>query len=717
MVATSSAGQSHHSTANSATADAPRRKHKPSHIITSIKQPFLLSSSSLTGNSADQRLSDNNSTTKPDSIRPQSISGQDSRTKSEPHSAPVYNGEGEVLLGGTASSSQLRLRSRAQHHHHHHRPLVKRCLESLTLFSPTSLTVSIQSQNRQSPRTPMIINPTSTQNIPAKSRWFTFEFAIYWIVLAYSLKLIINAAINLSQAEHPNYDSYKHKLSKGWILDRKIDNSDSQYRRFRLGLPKLGLLLIAYLILSKLSQRLLRLKRVHFQSISSAVILTALHGTSVIKILVIVSLNYLISRLSFSSPLNRLPSVLIWTTNLIILFANDYWDGYRFSHLSNSLGFLDNGLYRGLIPRWQIGFNISMLRLISYGLDYQWAAQTNFATLTRSVEPEVEKERAKINRCQSDYDFQIYFNYIFYPPLYIAGPIITFNNFVSQMKKRPSTITVSAILGYTGRFMLCFLTLEWILHYMYMVAIKDARAWQGDTPFELGILGYWNLIIIWLKLLIPWRFFRLWSLLDGIDPPENMIRCMSNNFSTLEFWRSWHRSYNLWIVRYLYIPLGGSKNMIPSTIIVFTFVALWHDLSFKLLTWGWLVSFFVLPEVIAKKIFSKYSYQSQPWFRHLVALGGTLNVMTMMSANLVGFSIGTDGVKFMWQELLGSWSGLRVLFAILKDHKFYLNLPIFEHEHLTSDISLSSGVVLYLLGRLRQGKEYLGSVNLVVRMI
>ena len=53
-----------------------------------------------------------------------------------------------------------------------------------------------------------------------------------------------------------------------------------------------------------------------------------------------------------------------------------------------------------------------------------------------------------------------------------------------------------------------------------------------------------------VQLLIPWRFFRLWALLDGIDPPENMIRCMANNYSTLGFWRSWHRSYNLWTVRY-----------------------------------------------------------------------------------------------------------------------------------------------------------------------
>lgn len=54
---------------------------------------------------------------------------------------------------------------------------------------------------------------------------------------------------------------------------------------------------------------------------------------------------------------------------------------------------------------------------------------------------------------------------------------------------------------------------------------------------------------IHIQLLIPWRFFRLWALADGIDPPENMIRCVTNNYSTLGFWRSWHRSYNLWIVR------------------------------------------------------------------------------------------------------------------------------------------------------------------------
>ncbi|WAR52822.1 hypothetical protein PtB15_2B250 [Puccinia triticina] len=51
--------------------------------------------------------------------------------------------------------------------------------------------------------------------------------------------------------------------------------------------------------------------------------------------------------------------------------------------------------------------------------------------------------------------------------------------------------------------------------------------------------------------------------------------------------------------------------------------------------------------------------------QHLVALGGAANVLSMMSANLVGFSIGVAGVQMMWRELLGSWAGLQVLAAIL----------------------------------------------------
>jgi D-alanyl-lipoteichoic acid acyltransferase DltB (MBOAT superfamily) len=153
--------------------------------------------------------------------------------------------------------------------------------------------------------------------------------------------------------------------------------------------------------------------------------------------------------------------------------------------------------------------------------------------------------------------------------------------------------------------------MELVLHYVYVVAISKTRAWEGSSPFQLSMISYFNLQIIWLKvlrlhprvnvqLLLPWRFFRLWAMADGIETPENMLRCMSNNYSALAFWRAWHRSFNRWIIRYIYIPLGGSHRPILNTLAVFTFVAFWHDISLKLLAWGWLVTLFILPEVLAR---------------------------------------------------------------------------------------------------------------------
>ena len=189
------------------------------------------------------------------------------------------------------------------------------------------------------------------------------------------------------------------------------------------------------------------------------------------------------------------------------------------------------------------------------------------------------------------YIFSTYLSYILYPPLYIAGPIMSFNDFLWQVRpppppskttdskthtqhRRPITNLSTPALTYFLRFLANLLVMELILHFMYVVAIKDTRAWIGASPAQIAMVGFWNLIIVWLKviplpistlkktsflptlkqLLIPWRFFRLWALIDGIDPPENMVRCMANNYSALGFWRSWHRSYNLWIVRSVPIP-------------------------------------------------------------------------------------------------------------------------------------------------------------------
>jgi D-alanyl-lipoteichoic acid acyltransferase DltB (MBOAT superfamily) len=145
-----------------------------------------------------------------------------------------------------------------------------------------------------------------------------------------------------------------------------------------------------------------------------------------------------------------------------------------------------------------------------------------------------------------------------------------------------------------------------------------------------------------------------------------MIRCLSNNPSTIAFWRGWHRSYNKFLVRYIYIPLGGASSRtwvetvrtIFNYVVVFTFVALWHDIKLNLLIWGWLIVLFMMPEIIAGILFPRKKWENNlTAYRVLCGFGVVGNLMMMMMANLVGFAVGVDGLKSIIHGIFRDYSG------------------------------------------------------------
>ena len=79
-----------------------------------------------------------------------------------------------------------------------------------------------------------------------------------------------------------------------------------------------------------------------------------------------------------------------------------------------------------------------------------------------------------------------------------------------------------------------------------------------------------------------------------------MAKCMSNNCSLESFWRGWHSSFNRWILRYLYLPMGGRQYRLANVWVVFLFVAAWHDLEPKLLVWALLNGAFYALEAISR---------------------------------------------------------------------------------------------------------------------
>lgn len=594
-------------------------------------------------------------------------------------------------------------------------------------FDVTKLTVDVPAPGGGS-ATSSSSSSASQEPPPGPSRWRSKEFCVYYALFLLVVPRMAKATVDLSKGacsssivlelELTLVHSVASQLSfllastGAWVAlwlacrtsERRVtvtteltmpaqDVSDHQWNTFRGNVPVLLALVAlwmgcraAYLAMrsSRLAPDALVRSRTRFVLACTIPLLVVFHGASVFKIFLLLALNFAVAQLASARDerLRRVAPLATWALNLGVLFANELCDGYKFQHLHPSLAALDAEWASGRLPRWHISWNITMLRLVSFNLDYYWAVrgERSERASSRSTSRSLDLQ---------EYTFANYVAYALYPPLYVAGPIITFNAFQRQTREWATEKTDEQarrrmLVSYAVRWVACALTMEVILHSMYVVAIKDSArdrhgAWANDTPFELSMIGFWNLIVVWLKLLIPWRFFRLWALLDGIDPPENMVRCMANNYSTLGFWRSWHRSYNLWVVRYLYVPLGGSSNAFLSTLVVFTFVALWHDLSLKLLAWGWVITLFIGPEMLARRLVPASKYATAWWYHYLASVGGVANIIMMMTANLIGFALGTDGTAYMWRQIIGTSAGIR--FMVVATICLYIAVQImFEYR-------------------------------------
>lgn len=548
------------------------------------------------------------------------------------------------------------------------------------------------------------------------SRWNSLEFYGYYLFLFFLIPYMFWVAYDVSRPSDPRYSKFEHLLVPGWISGRMVDASDPQYHTFRVNLPAMTALLVLHPLSrrawnaifplptsakssSEMADERLR-QRASFDFAFALLFLVILHGFSAAKVLLILYANYSIA---MRTPKHLLPAAT-WSFNIGTLFANELCQGYKFKTMAllvagtfsdtgsgagpllvSTGGWLDS--WGGIMSRWEILFNITVLRLISFNLDYYWSLDRRSLS---PVEKQLdvanlsEKERVSTPSKPTDFLFRNYVAYAVYAPLYLAGPILTFNDYISQQRYRVAGIETSRTVRYGIRFLLALLAMEVVLHFDYVGAISQANpVWASYTVAQLSLLSYFNLHLIWLKLLLAWRFFRLWALIDGVDPPENIIRCVSNNYSTLSFWRAWHRSYNRWLVRYMFVPLGGADfrsrkgaaRSILNYVVIFTFVALWHDIQLRLLIWGWLIVLFFIPEVVAGYLFPRRKWESHPTaYRMLCCSGAVLNVLMMISANLVGFAVGLDGLQTIIHGIFHDFSGL--LFLVIACLSFFVGIQV-----------------------------------------
>jgi len=280
-------------------------------------------------------------------------------------------------------------------------------------------------------------------------------------------------------------------------------------------------------------------------------------------------------------------------------------------------------------------------------MDYYWKLQNRPVVSLKGRTAYFIAQEQHLNKTQ--YDLSHFLAYVFYLPLYIAGPIISFNAFIAQVYTPQTTYSSRQLTRSLISILLVMLGLEIVLHYSYYYAFNENGMWREFRGVEVCVTGYLVLNFMYHKFLIIWRLFRICSQFDGIDTPENMNRCVNNNFTFTGFWRSWHGSFNQWTVRYLYIPLGGKKTQQYSIWLIFFFIGLWHDLWWSWVAWALLNCLFFSAEIGFIVYFSKVKWLHGKWYyRFLVAMVGSFNIFLLMVANLAILHGFADSVVFIW---------------------------------------------------------------------
>ena len=268
-------------------------------------------------------------------------------------------------------------------------------------------------------------------------RWRSPEFIYHGLVFLVVVPLMLKTAFDVSQrkihvspfllisqtdvarvASHQNFHKFASLLSPGWIPGRKVDNSDQQYASFRDNVPYLFVVLTLHPLLRRLYDSIRNNEpdpsakpipdsadslessaaesatadgrmnqRISFDVGFSVIFLLALHGFSALKVLLILYINFtLVTRLR-----KEYVPMVTWIFNIGILFANELAKGYLYSDIANIVlpqqasaeSAIEHGpkanwgavldSYGGLIPRWEILFNVTVLRLISFNFDYVWS--------------------------------------------------------------------------------------------------------------------------------------------------------------------------------------------------------------------------------------------------------------------------------------------------------------------------------------------------------
>ncbi|GET88024.1 glycerol uptake protein, putative [Leishmania tarentolae] len=374
-----------------------------------------------------------------------------------------------------------------------------------------------------------------------------------------------------------------------------------------------------------------------FYTIVGVVFVAFVHGPHFILPLLIIAANYVVfTRLQRWCPY-WLFMAIMWSTHVTLLYIIEIKGGFEETYWLQYFLPTTEKIARAVLAenrtppwkqrmRWCVSFRMSTLRLIAFNYDLWEATHAGARARDRAaakhdtgcVECAQLREQnaasaaampAEASRCYkyrteyardlADYNFLNYAAYMLFPPLYLAGPMSSFNAFVSHMRVPSTSMPLRTMVRYAFGILRIYITEYVLLHFVHIPCIGSYTfVIPRMSLLELAYFLFYMLAYLWLKFSFLWKSSRLFAMFSGIEAPEDMRRCFANTLTVRDFWRDWHASFNLWIVRYMYIPMGGRSRVALSVLPIFLFIALWHDPSLHLVKWALCIAVMFVAEMV-----------------------------------------------------------------------------------------------------------------------
>ncbi|XP_048213233.1 protein-cysteine N-palmitoyltransferase HHAT isoform X3 [Perognathus longimembris pacificus] len=336
-----------------------------------------------------------------------------------------------------------------------------------------------------------------------------------------------------------------------------------------------------------------------------------------------------------------------------------------------------------MLPRWEL----SLYLLVSLGFHFYSfyevykASREHEEELDREFELETNALFGRLKKDPTDFEWSFWMEWGKQRLLWLFLGHMAVSQLAMLLVRKmqqPELCSVKDSLFMLARGLgrlLCWWGLaELMVHLMYMHAIYSSIPLLGAVScWTLGGLALAQVLFFYVKYLVLFGIPALLMRLDGLKPPP-LPRCVSTMFSFTGMWRHFDVGLHNFLIRYVYIPLGGSKHgrlgTLISTAMTFSFVSYWHGSYDYLWCWAALNWLGVTVENGIRRLVESpcmqeclARYLSPPARRRLHAALASCSTSMLILFNLV-FLGGNQVGKTYWERIFiqgWPWVTLSVL--------------------------------------------------------